>query len=123
MADTEFYIYSDRNKLRMPCTSTTTTEYRVGELLKTKELKPFIKGALLFSLLLYINSLSCIDFIYLFCILAFKEELEMDGLQSIFKNFDKLFSVIEFIDQIDYLHLHDFFENILIRSKLIYLIC
>ncbi|XP_060833475.1 condensin complex subunit 1 [Rhopalosiphum padi] len=86
MANKDFFIYTDRNKLRTP----SNVEYRVDKLLKPKELKSSIK--------------------------ACYEELNSEGAQSIFKNFDKLFSVIEFIDQIDYQDLHYVYEKILVKS-------
>lgn len=43
MANKDFFIYSDRNKLLTP----STTEYRVEKLLKPKELKPSIRGEVL----------------------------------------------------------------------------
>lgn len=39
MADYDFYIYTDRSKLR----TTSKTEYRVKKLLRLKDLKPAIK--------------------------------------------------------------------------------
>lgn len=42
MANKDFYIYTDRIKLRTP----STVEYRVQKLLDPKELKPSIKGEL-----------------------------------------------------------------------------
>lgn len=86
MADKDFFIYTDRNKLRTP----STIEYRVEKLLKPKELKPHIK--------------------------ACYEELKSEGAQFIFKNFDTIFSVIEYIDQTDYHLLHYVYEKILVKS-------
>lgn len=86
MANKDFFIYSDRNKLLTP----STIEYRVEKLLKPKELKSSIR--------------------------ACYEELNSEGAQFIFKNFDKLFSVIEFIDRIDYRDLHYVYEKILVNS-------
>jgi len=40
MANKDFFIYTDRNKLRTP----SNVEYRVDKLLKPKELKSSIKG-------------------------------------------------------------------------------
>lgn len=40
MAHKDFFIYTDRNKLR----TSSNTEYRVETLLKPKQLKPSIKG-------------------------------------------------------------------------------
>jgi len=48
--------------------------------------------------------------------------LKSEGVQFILKNFDKLFSMIELIDQIDFHQLHFVYENILVNSKLIVLI-
>lgn len=48
--------------------------------------------------------------------------MKSEGAQSIFKNFDKLFSMIELIDQIDFHQLHFVYEKILVNSKLIVLI-
>lgn len=50
MADKDFFIYTDRNKLR----TTSTIEYRVEKLLKPKELKTHIKGEQL-TLQLYLE--------------------------------------------------------------------
>lgn len=52
-----------------------------------------------------------------FYITACIEELNLEGAKSIFKNFDKLFSVIEFIEQTDYYDLHYIYEEILVKSK------
>lgn len=60
---------------------------------------------------------------YLFYIPACKDELKLEGARAIFKNFDKLFSLIEFIEQIDYRDLHYVFEEILVKSKLNYTLC
>lgn len=49
--------------------------------------------------------------------LACKEELDLEGAQSIFKNFDPLFSVIVYFDQLEYEDLHYVFDEILVRSK------
>ncbi|CAI6344316.1 unnamed protein product [Macrosiphum euphorbiae] len=86
MAHKDFFIYTDRNKLRTP----STIEYRVEKLLKPKELKPHIK--------------------------ACYEELKSEGAQFIYKHFDTIFSVIEFIDQTDYNDLHYVYEKILVKS-------
>lgn len=43
--------------------------------------------------------------------------MNLEGAQSILKNFDKLFSVIELIDQIEYYDLHYVYEEILVKSK------
>lgn len=107
MANKDFFIYSDRNKLLTP----STIEYRVEKLLKPKELKSSIRGEVL-----YINGLEYLC-ICLFNFLACYEELNSEGAQFIFKNFDKLFSVIEFIDRIDYRDLHYVYEKILVNSK------
>lgn len=56
MANKDFFIYSDRNKLRTP----STVEYRVEKLLKPKELKPSIGGEVL-----YINGWNIKKFVYL----------------------------------------------------------
>jgi len=108
MADKDFFIYTDRNKLLTP----STIEYRVEKLLKPKELKPHINGKLLYSNTWYVNVLIYLNFS------ACYEELKSEGAQSIFKNFDKIFSMIEFIDQTDYRDLHYVYENILVKSKL-----
>ncbi|XP_050420511.1 condensin complex subunit 1 [Adelges cooleyi] len=86
MACKEFFIYTDRNKLRTP----SNTEYRVDKLLKPKELKPAIK--------------SC------------KNELNVDGAVFVLNNFDKLFSVIEYVDQLEYRDLHYVYDEILVKS-------
>jgi len=52
-------------------------------------------------------------------VLELQEELNTQGAEFIFKNFDHLFSVIEYLDQIDYKQLHDVYENILVKSNLI----
>jgi len=112
MAHKDFFIYTDRNKLLTP----STIEYRVEKLLKPKELKPNIKGELF-----YCNTWNVNIFVYLIFSACY-EELKSEGAQSIFKNFDKIFSVIEFIDQTDYKELHFVYENILVKSKLYYII-
>jgi len=56
MASKDFFIYTDRNKLRTP----STVEYRVEKLLKPKELKPSIRGEVL-----YINVWNINVFVYL----------------------------------------------------------
>ncbi|CAH1732771.1 unnamed protein product [Aphis gossypii] len=86
MANKDFFIYTDRSQLQTP----STVEYRVQKLLDPKELKPSIK--------------------------ACYEDLKSEGAQSIFKNFDKLFSMIELIDQIDFHQLHFVYEKILVNS-------
>jgi len=108
MAHKDFFIYTDRNKLRTP----STIEYRVEKLLKPKELKPHIKGELLYSNTWHVNA-----FIYL-TFSACYEELTSEGAQFIYKHFDTIFSVIEFIDQTDYNDLHYVYEKILVKSKL-----
>lgn len=113
MANKEFFIYTDRNKLLTP----SSTEYRVQKPLKAKELKPAIRGEHLIALLKAIFSI-ILNVLVLIRISACKEELDLEGAQAIFKNFDKLFSVIELIEQLDYPNLHYVFDEILVKSKL-----
>jgi len=54
-----------------------------------------------------------------FFVLELQEELNTEGAEFIFKYFDELFSVIEYLDQIDYKQLHYVYENILVKSNLI----
>lgn len=113
MAVKDFFIYTDRNKLQTP----SNTEFRVLKLLKTKELKPAIRGE---HLIAHLKVKFCIilNVFVLIRISACKAELDLEGAQAIFKNFDKLFSIIEFIDQLDYPNLHYVYDELLLKSKL-----
>ncbi|XP_050546197.1 condensin complex subunit 1 isoform X2 [Daktulosphaira vitifoliae] len=75
-----------KNKLRTP----SSTEYRVENILEKKQFKSALK----------------------LC----REELNLDGAVSILKNFDKLFSLIEFVDQLEYKDLHFIYDEILVKS-------
>lgn len=54
---------------------------------------------------------------FFFFISECQEHLNDDGAQFILKDFDILFSVIEYIDQINYRELHYIYENILVKSN------
>jgi len=53
----------------------------------------------------------------LYYILECREELDVQGPLSIFDTFDELFSMIEFMNQINFNDLHYIYDEIIIKSK------
>lgn len=111
----DFFIYTDRDELR----TSSAREYRVKNILQPKQLKQAIKGEYYYICIYVYGVLKNNELkIDLFEMSECKENLNSDGAPFILNDFDKLFSMIEFMNEINYCDLHYIYEEILVKSKL-----